>query len=112
MLVAGHPTALIDVTAKLAGLRGTKTVVGPSTGRLPLVIPESLDDLYIGADNDTPREFVCPLTFALMRQPVVTPHGTAYDFAAGRMRKGATLPTSPTNHSRAPSWHPTACCGA
>ena len=40
----------------------------------PLVIPVSLDDLI--GDNDTPREFVCPLTFGLMRQPAMTPHGT------------------------------------
>tara|TARA_B100000768_G_C11180204_1_gene332607 strand:+ start:734 stop:928 length:195 start_codon:yes stop_codon:yes gene_type:complete len=40
----------------------------------PLVIPESLDDLI--GDNDTPKEFVCPLTFGLMRQPAMTPHGT------------------------------------
>ena len=46
----------------------------------PLVIPESLDK-RIG-DTDTPREFVCPLTLGLMRQPAVTPHGTTYDYEA------------------------------
>ena len=46
----------------------------------PLVIPESLDE-RIG-DTDTPRQFVCPLTFSIMRQPAVTPYGTTYDYEA------------------------------
>ena len=45
-----------------------------------LVIPESLDE-RIG-DTDTPRQFVCPLTFSIMRQPAVTPYGTTYDYEA------------------------------
>ena len=46
----------------------------------PLVIPEALDALIV--DDAIPKDFVCPLTFALMRQPAITPHGTTYDFEA------------------------------
>ena len=75
-LAAGHPAALINIATKLAAFQGSRPKHWPP----PLVIPESLDDLI--GDIDTPKEFVCPLTFGLMRQPAVTPHGTTYDYEA------------------------------
>ena len=75
-IAAEHPAALINGATKIVAFKGTQPKHWPP----PLVVPESLDDLI--GDNDTPREFVCPLTFGLMRQPAVTPHGTTYDYEA------------------------------
>lgn len=43
----------------------------------PLAIPEALD---LMRDGSIPKEFLCPLTLGLMRQPAITPHGTTYDY--------------------------------
>ena len=45
----------------------------------PLAIPEALD---LTRDGSIPKEFLCPLTLGLMRQPAITPHGTTYDYEA------------------------------
>ena len=75
-LAAGYPAALMNGANKLDAFQGSRPKHWPP----PLVIPESLD--YLIGDDAAPREFVCPLTFGLMRQPAVTPHGTTYDFEA------------------------------
>ena len=85
-VIAYIPCLLYDQAGNLVD-RGTKvkTVILPWNRGCthwppPLVIPESLDE-RIG-DSDTPRQFVCPLTFSIMRQPAVTPYGTTYDYEA------------------------------
>lgn len=59
---------------------GAPELAAPPGTRLswppPLVIPETLDV------DAAPRDFLCPLTFDLMRQPAMTPQGSTYDFEA------------------------------
>ena len=70
------PAALIERAMNLDTFPGNRPKHWPPS----LIIPEALDNL--NRDDGTPREFVCPLTMGLMRQPAVTPQGTTYDFEA------------------------------
>ena len=97
-LAAWHPAALMNGAAKLDAFQGSRPKHWPP----PLIIPESLDDLR--GDDAAPREFVCPLTFGLMRQPAVTPHGTTYDYEAVRSWADAQG-RYPANESKQPLLH-------
>tara|TARA_B110001452_G_scaffold173243_1_gene145178 strand:+ start:1281 stop:1874 length:594 start_codon:yes stop_codon:yes gene_type:complete len=57
------------------GFAGARTVAWPP----PLAVPAALDAL---AADAVPPDFVCALTYAIMRQPAITPHGTTYEYDA------------------------------
>ena len=79
--------ALVDAGTKVkAALQGNPPSLLPLTTLHALAASPrhprvTRNDERIG-DTDTPRLFVCPLTFGIMRQPAVTPHGTTYDYEA------------------------------
>ena len=73
-----NPAALVDAVMKIRAVFQDHRLC--THWPPPLVIPESLDERI--RDTDTPRQFVCPLTFSIMRQPAVTPYGTTYDYEA------------------------------
>ena len=76
MLNVNPVAPVVEVVPRAAVTPGAQPKHWPP----PLVIPEALDALIV--DDAIPKDFVCPLTFALMRQPAITPHGTTYDYAA------------------------------